>query len=74
MKGCPHDAVPTAIRLLSRIATVSFARVHVLGNYARPRGVTVEANTRDGLIQRVLAVLGLNKNQAAEKVILNRQS
>lgn len=65
----PHNIVKKSFELLSRIATISFARAHSLGMYARPRGVSVEAGVRDGLVARVMGLLNLNENLDSDRAL-----
>ena len=48
------DLANTAITFLNRLVTALFARLHCLGLYATPAGVSPEANVYDGLIGDLL--------------------
>lgn len=66
------EAIALALRMLARIGTKCFARVHTLGVLAQPRGAAYDPALYDGLIYRIIALIGLTVDSAAKRSQLYR--
>ena len=63
----PPAVVSRTMVLISRASSFAYARVHALGTFARPPGVQPEVGTRDGILERVAKVIGLDTSSSDDR-------
>lgn len=63
----PPNIVSRTMVLISRASTFAFVRVHALGTFARPAGISPEPGTRNGILERVAKVIGLDPSNGEDR-------